>query len=73
MEQLTPPQRKGLNKLKKYIDKYQRAPTRMEMSDMMDYLSPNAGHELLKALERKGYITMEPSISRGIRLTNKAE
>ena len=44
-------------------------PTRAEICKFMGFRSPNAAEDALRRLERKGYVEMVPSISRGIRLT----
>ena len=42
-------------------------PTRQEIADHFR-IHPNAAHERLKALDRKGLIELVPAISRGIRV-----
>lgn len=43
-------------------------PTRQEIADAMGFVSPNASQEHLLSLQRKGYLTLTPYVSRGIRL-----
>jgi repressor LexA len=44
-------------------------PTRAEIAQELGFASANAAADHLRALEKKGYITMTPGVSRGIRLT----
>ena len=48
-------------------------PTRKNIADQFGFRSLNAAEEHLKALERKGVIVIDRHISRGIRLTERAE
>jgi repressor LexA len=43
-------------------------PTRAEIARQFNFRSPNAAEEHLRALQRKGHITLLPGISRGIRV-----
>jgi repressor LexA len=44
-------------------------PTRAEIAIRFGFKSPNAAEDHLRALKRKGFITLVPAISRGIRIT----
>ena len=68
MRGLTPRQKEVLELIQKVIRKSGRPPTRAEIAEALDFRSPNAAEEHLRALERKGVIELLPSISRGIRL-----
>lgn len=46
-------------------------PTLTEMRRFLNVRSPTAPLDMLKALDRKGYVTRQPRISRGSRLTEK--
>lgn len=61
-----------LQEIKDCIRLYGHPPTRKEIADKLGWKSPNAAEEHLRALERKGYITIIPRISRGIRLTTNS-
>lgn len=45
-------------------------PTRAEIAKALGFKSANAAEDHLRALEKKGYITLTPGASRGIRLTH---
>lgn len=47
-------------------------PTLPEMRDFLGVRSPTAPLDMLKALERKGYVLRRPRIARGSTLTYKA-
>lgn len=49
-----------------------RPPTRAEIAKELGFKSVNAAEDHLRALERKGYITISSGTSRGIQLTNTA-
>jgi repressor LexA len=66
---LTDPQQRILDYLRTYVAQKGYPPTRQEIANAMGYVSPNAAHEHLLALQRKGCLTITPEISRGIRLT----
>lgn len=48
-------------------------PTRAEIAKQLGFKSVNAAEDHLRALERKGYITIRSSTSRGIQLTALAD
>lgn len=43
-------------------------PTRAEICDAFGFRSPNSAEEHLRALEKKGAISVAPGISRGIKI-----
>jgi repressor LexA len=45
-------------------------PTRAEIAQALGFKSANAAEDHLRALEKKGFITLTPGASRGIRLTH---
>jgi repressor LexA len=48
-------------------------PTRAEIAQTLGFKSANAAEDHLRALEKKGFITLTPGASRGIRLTQAAD
>lgn len=68
MRELTPRQRQILTLIQKVIHETGMPPTRAEIAVALDFRSPNAAEEHLRALERKGVIELIPGTSRGIRL-----
>lgn len=46
------------------------APSNAELAQMMGIASPTAAHLMLKALQRKGVITIAPGAHRGITINN---
>lgn len=65
---LTPRQQEILDFIKNSLEVLGAPPTRMEISTAFGFASPNAAEDHLKALARKGAITLEPGSARGIRL-----
>jgi len=45
-------------------------PSRVEIANEFGWASANAAHEVLSALAKKGYITLVPSVARGIRIND---
>lgn len=68
MRELTPRQKQILSLIQKVIVETGMPPTRAEIAEALDFRSPNAAEEHLRALERKGAIEIVPGTSRGIRL-----
>lgn len=48
-------------------------PTRAEIAQVLGFKSANAAEDHLRALEKKGYISLAPGASRGIRLMRSAD
>lgn len=69
MKQLTPRQQKVLSEIMEYQELCHYPPTVQEIADIMGFSSPNAAAFHLKALQRKGYITIIPGKARGIQIT----
>ena len=69
MKELTIQQKKVLQCIKFYIKKTGFPPTRADICRELGFKSPNAAESHLRALEKKGYITIENGASRGINLT----
>lgn len=66
MENLTDVQEKVLRYVKKSQKERQSPPSRTEIARHFGWASANAAQEVLKALERKGYIKLSPGVARGI-------
>lgn len=73
MEKLTTRQSEILDLIKTNIKQTGFPPTRAEIAQAFGFRSPNASEDHLRALERKGYITILPGSSRGIQLTEGLE
>jgi repressor LexA len=69
MKNLTNRQQEILNFISASIENTGRPPTRAEIALHLGFKSPNAAEDHLKALVKKGVICIDPSTSRGIRLT----
>ncbi|MBR9859064.1 MAG: repressor LexA, partial [Gammaproteobacteria bacterium] len=73
MKALTPRQSQVLEIIKEHIQQTGMPPTRAEIAQTLGFKSANAAEEHLKALAKKGVITMMPGTSRGIRLAEEEE
>ncbi len=69
MPKLTERQQQILELIRQAIIRTGFPPTRAEIATQLGFRSPNAAEEHLKALARKGVISLAPGTSRGIRLT----
>ncbi len=65
---LTKRQGEALELIRRYMKDHSKPPTFRELGEQMGISSTRAVSDLLKALERKGYIEREPGRSRGINL-----
>lgn len=70
--ELTNRQQQVLDMLTAYQQQNGLMPTNAEVAVMMGASSPNAAAEQLRALQRKGAITIIPHVSRGIILNAKS-
>ena len=68
MEELTQQQSRILKLIRKAMERTGLPPTRAEIAHAMEFRSPNAAEEHLRALERKGAIEIVKGSARGIRL-----
>jgi repressor LexA len=66
---LTKRQNQILKFISEHIDKSGFPPTRIEVSKHFGFRSPNAAESHLRALEKKGVLTIERGRSRGLALT----
>ena len=73
MKALTSRQQQILSMIASYIEKRGFPPTRAEICKALGFKSPNAAEEHLKALVKKGAISMVPGASRSIRLSDPLE
>jgi len=65
---LTDRQKQILEMISHFIEESGFPPTRIEICKALGFKSPNAAEEHLKALEKKGAISMVPGASRSIKL-----
>ncbi|WP_407575323.1 LexA family protein [Raoultella terrigena] len=72
-QKLTPRQQEVFDLLVVFIQKHGYPPTARELSDLIGAASPNAAAEHLRALRRKGVITIAPNMSRGISIVGHKE
>ncbi len=70
MPVLTATQRSVLDYLFSFWSVMQSMPTRAEISANFGWRSTMAAEDHLRAIERKGYITIAAGVSRGIRFTD---
>ncbi len=71
MFELTLRQTQVLDFIRECLDDTGMPPTRAEIAGQLGFRSPNAADDHLRALARKGVITLIPGASRGIRLTER--
>src|SRR5580698_9834655 len=70
MSDLTPRQTQILRLVQRAISENGMPPTRAEIADSLGFKSANAAEEHLRALARKGMISLLPGAARGIRITD---
>ncbi|MFA1646289.1 MAG: LexA family transcriptional regulator [Enterobacteriaceae bacterium] len=66
MNHLTPRESEVLNAIVLYKDGTGFPPTILELAGLIGCASPNAAAEHVKALKKKGYISIAPGAARGI-------
>jgi len=71
-KKLTARQQEVLDLVADYIADHGFPPTIYELSGLMGCRSPNAANDHLRALQRKGAITITPGVSRGITITGQS-
>lgn len=69
-ENLTDREREVYKFIVRYLVKHEYSPKLREIGKEFSISSKGVVHRYLKGLERKGFITIVPNRSRGIRLTN---
>ncbi|GAB50141.1 MULTISPECIES: LexA family protein [Atlantibacter] len=72
IKKLTARQQEVLDLVADYIADHGFPPTIYELSGLMGCRSPNAANDHLRALQRKGAITITPGVSRGITITGQS-
>ena len=70
MKDITSQQAKVLNCIQLYIKKTGFPPTRADICRELGFKSPNSAETHLRALEKKGFISIESGTSRGIAISN---
>ncbi|MDC1033762.1 transcriptional repressor LexA [bacterium] len=70
MKDITSQQNKVLNCIQVYIKKTGFPPTRADICQELGFKSPNSAETHLRALEKKGFISIESGTSRGISIIN---
>lgn len=71
-KKLTARQQEVLDLVADYIADHGFPPTIYELSGLMGCRSPNAANDHLRALQRKGAITITPGVSRGITICGQS-
>ena len=66
MSELTPRQSEVLDAIVLYKDRTGFPPTLLELAGLIGCASPNAAAEHVKALKKKGYLSIAPGAARGI-------
>lgn len=66
MNELTPRQSEVLDSIALYKERTGFPPTIQELAELIGCSSPNAASGHVKALKRKGYISVAPGAARGI-------
>ena len=70
MKTLTKRQEEILNLIKSHISDFGFPPTRADIARTLGFKSPNAAEQHLRAIEKKGFISILSGASRGIVLSN---
>ena len=73
MDALTARQEQILQLIRDFLERTGYPPTRSEIAAELGFRSANAAEQHLRALARKGFISIQPGASRGIRLTAPAD
>ena len=68
---LTSRQQEILDFIRNSMEVFSMPPTRAEIAGAFGFASPNAAEDHLRALAKKGAITLEPGSARGIRLVEQ--
>jgi repressor LexA len=70
-DDLTSRQQEILDFIRNSLEVFSVPPTRAEIASAFGFASPNAAEDHLRALAKKGAITLEPGSARGIRLVEQ--
>ena len=71
MKEITSKQQSVLDCIQIYLNKTGFPPTRADICRELGFKSPNSAETHLRALEKKGFITIESGTSRGISINNQ--
>ena len=71
MKEITSKQQRVLDCIQIYLNKTGFPPTRADICRELGFKSPNSAETHLRALEKKGFITIESGTSRGISINNQ--
>ena len=71
MQEITSKQQRVLDCIQIYLNKTGFPPTRADICRELGFKSPNSAETHLRALEKKGFITIESGTSRGISINNQ--
>ena len=72
MKNLTARQQEVLSLIVAFQKTHGYPPSQKEVADLMGASSPNAATDMLRALQRKGAITLVPGVSRGISINSES-
>ena len=73
MKEITSQQQRVLDCIQIYLNKTGFPPTRADICKELGFKSPNSAETHLRALEKKGFISIESGASRGISIINNQE
>jgi repressor LexA len=73
MKEITSQQQRVLDCIQIYLKKTGFPPTRADICKELGFKSPNSAETHLRALEKKGFISIESGASRGISIINNQE
>jgi repressor LexA len=71
MSDLTASQSRVLEFIASFVEKRGFPPTHAEIAKGLRFRSPNAAGEHLRLLARKGFVTLSPGVSRGLRIEKR--
>nr|WP_318380460.1 LexA family transcriptional regulator [uncultured Enterobacter sp.]DAL63553.1 MAG TPA_asm: SOS regulatory protein LexA [Caudoviricetes sp.] len=72
MKNLTARQQEVLSLIVAFQKQHGIPPTQKEVANLMGAASPNAATDMLRAIQRKGAITLVPGVSRGISINSQS-
>lgn len=72
MKNLTARQHEVLSLIVAFQKQHGIPPTQKEVANLMGAASPNAATDMLRAIQRKGAITLVPGVSRGISINSQS-
>ncbi|EGT4305872.1 LexA family transcriptional regulator [Cronobacter sakazakii] len=71
-QRLTVRQQEVLALLKGFIREHGYPPTQKEVASLMGATSPNAAGDMLRSLQRRGAISIDPGVARGITINGQS-